>query len=117
MRFKIENLKHFSIIPNTFLKDKKLSLKAKGLLATFYSLPNDWDYTVNGLCKITNTGLRAMRTALFELELQGYLTREETKNEKGQFDYNYIIRIEPVKKGLKNATSLRRCAEQNHLNI
>lgn len=118
MRFKIENLKNFSIMPNTFLKDKKLNLKAKGLLATMYSLPNDWDYTVNGLCKITKTGLRAIRSALESLEIHGYLTRYETKNEKGQFDYEYIIRIEPKKEDkfkLKNVTSLRRTKEQLHI--
>ena len=111
MKFKIENLKSYTVIPNTFLQDKTISLKAKGLLATFYSLPNDWDYSINGLCKITNTGIRQIRTTINELEVMGYVSRYEERNDKGQFEYIYIIRIEPKKepfKNIKNSISEKR---------
>lgn len=115
MKFKIENIKNYTVIPNKFLQDKRLTLKAKGLLATFYSLPNNWDYTIQGLCKITNTGLRAIRSAIFELEAFGYLTRKETRNESGQFDYEYIIHLEPKGIKLNNVTSLRRMRPYYHV--
>lgn len=108
MKFKIENLKSYSVMPNEFLKDKRLSLKAKGLLATFYSLPNEWDYTVNGICKITNTGIRAIRAAIIELEMFGYLTRYQTRKEDGTFDYEYIVHVKSKGIDLKNQTWLRR---------
>ena len=93
-------------MPTAFIKDKKISLKAKGLLATIYSLPNTWDYSVNGLCKITNTGLRAIRNAITELEIMGYITREQIHNEKGQFDYIYHVHLQA--KLNKNAICLER---------
>lgn len=106
MKFKIETLKNYQIMPTAFLKDKKISLKAKGLLATMYSLPNEWDYSINGLCKITNTGLRSIRTAITELEIIGYIERKQIHNEKGQFDYEYLVKLTP--KINKNATAIRR---------
>ena len=87
MKFKIESLKQYSIIPNEYLRDKHLSLKSKGLLTIMYSLPNDWDYSINGLCKITNSGTTQIRNIITELEIYGYLERVQTKNEKGQFEY------------------------------
>lgn len=108
MKFKIENLKSYQVMPNEFLRDKKLSLKAKGLLATFYSLPNEWDYNIAGICKITNTGIRAIRSAIMELELFGYLTRYQTRKEDGTFEYDYIVHIKKQKIKFENVTCLRR---------
>lgn len=104
MRFKIETLKEYTIIPNEYLKDKHLSLKSKGLLTIMYSLPNEWDYTMSGLCKITNTGITAIRNIITELEIFGYLFREETKDEKGQF--NYIYHVYTKSKGIKPKKSI-----------
>lgn len=106
MKFKVQELKQYQVIPTAFLKDKQLSLKAKGLLATIYSLPNDWDYSINGLCKITNSGLRVIRTAINELEILGYIERKQIHNEKGQFDYIYYVRFVP--KLNKRALSIKR---------
>lgn len=91
MKFIIETLDGYQIMPTEHLRNKELSLKAKGLLSVMYSLPNDWDYSMNGLCKITNTGITAIRNIIEELELKGYLLRKQTKNEKGQFEYAYYI--------------------------
>ena len=109
MKFIIEKLEGYQIMPTEHLQNKKLSLKAKGLLSVMYSLPNDWDYSVNGLCKITNTGITAIRNIIAELEINGYLVREQTKNEKGQFEYIYHIYFKSRKiKPTENCTSLRR---------
>lgn len=91
MKFIIEQLNGYQIMPTEHLQDKNLSLKAKGLLSVMYALPNDWDYSVNGLCKITNTGITAMRNIITEIELNGYLLREQRKNERGQFEYIYHV--------------------------
>ena len=108
MKFIIEQLDGYQIMPTEHLRNKKLSLKAKGLLCIMYSLPNDWDYSMNGLCKITNTGITAMRNIMTELELNGYLERIQQKNNKGQFEYNYKIYLKARKVEIKNCTSLRR---------
>lgn len=97
MKFDIEKIKSYTIMPNTHLQDRNLSLKAKGLLSVMYNLPNDWDYTLKGLCTITNTGITSIRNIITELEITGYITRIEYKDKKGKFNYNYIVRLTPKK--------------------
>lgn len=80
---------------NYHFKDKNLSLKAKGLLSQMLSLPDDWDYTVVGLCAINKESVGAMNSALKELENNGYLKRAKTQNNKGRFDYVYDIYENP----------------------
>lgn len=109
MKFDIEKLENFTIMPTHHLQDKKLSLKAKGLLSTFYYLPNNWNYNVQGLCQYTGTGITAIRNILAELEIKGYLTREQTRDEEGKYDYIYHIYFKRKKvKATENCTSLRR---------
>lgn len=115
MKFKVEEIGSYSVMPNAFLQDNKLSLKAKGLLATIYYLPNEWDYSVNGLCAITNTKITAMRSTLTELEINGYLTRKQTKDKEGKWEYIYIIHIKPKKRKIKNALSTKRWLESHNL--
>ena len=50
--FRINKNKNFTIISNIHLKEKKMSLKAKGLLTVMLSLPPDWDYSLSGLVSI-----------------------------------------------------------------
>lgn len=108
MKFKIETLNGYQIMPTEHLRDKRLSLKAKGLLSVMYSLPNDWDYSINGLCAISNTGITAIRSIIAEIEINGYLTREQVRN-KGKFEYIYHIYFKPKKVNpTRNCTSLRR---------
>lgn len=109
MKFIIDTLKGYQIMPTEHLQNRDLSLKAKGLLSVMYSLPNDWDYSINGLCKITGTGITAIRNIIEELEINGYLFREQTKNHLGQFEYVYHIFFEKRKtKPTKDCLSLRR---------
>lgn len=112
MKFKIEETKGYSIIPNYYLQDKNISLKAKGLLSIFYSLPKNWDYTVKGLCKITNTGITSIRSILSELEIYGYLIRTQERSEKGKFEYSYYIYTKPKKINMYNSLSLRKLKEK-----
>lgn len=117
MRIKIDKLEEYQIMPTEFLKDKNLSLKARGLLATFYSLPNNWDYSVEGTKKILKEGIACIRSTLAELELQGYLKREQTKNEKGQFEYIYHIYLHKQKANIKDCLALKRFAKSKDIRI
>jgi hypothetical protein len=89
--FRIEKNRNFVVMNNEFLRNKEMSLKAKGLLALCLSLPETWDYSLSGLVAITKENLTAVRSGLKELQQHGHLKIEKTKNEKGQFIYNYII--------------------------
>lgn len=82
---RVEKSKDYSIISNTPLQDKNLSLKAKGLLALVFTLPNNWEYSVNGICKIVKEGRDAVLTAFKELEQNGYLKREKQRTSDGKF--------------------------------
>lgn len=81
----VEKRTSYTTIDNNILKNKNLSLKARGLLVTMLSLPDEWDYTVNGLCKILKDGKTSIQSALKELEEAGYLVRIQTKDSNGKF--------------------------------
>ena len=81
----IKKKTNYTTIDNNIFKNKNLSLKARGLLATMLSLPEKWDYTVSGLCSILKDGKSSIQSALKELEENGYLVRIQTKDENGRF--------------------------------
>jgi hypothetical protein len=81
---------------NYHFKEKKMSLKAKGLLSLMLSLPDDWNYSISGLVKLSKDGKDSVMSALSELEKFGYLSRSKVINEKGQFSgMEYNIFEEP----------------------
>lgn len=93
--FKIEKSKNYTVMSNYHLRDKNLSYKAKGLLSFMLSLPEDWDYSINGLVSISKEGVKAIRNILQELQRYGYLVIEKKQNEVGQFEYEYLIYEQP----------------------
>lgn len=95
MVFKIEKNKNYTIMSNYHLRDRNLTLKAKGLLSFMLSLPEDWDYSLNGLCAVCKEGIDAIRSTLKELKENNYLIVERKRNEKGLFEYNYLIYEQP----------------------
>lgn len=95
--FRVERNQNYTVMSNYHLRDKSLSLKAKGLLSQMLSLPEDWDYTLAGLARINCEGRDAIRAAVSELEKAGYVTRSRVRNEKGYLQgTEYIIREQPV---------------------
>ncbi len=82
--FRVERTKNFTIMSNRHLRDKTISLKAKGLLSQMLSLPDDWDYTLRGLAAINKESIDAVRTAIHELEAAGYIVRSRVRDEHGQ---------------------------------
>lgn len=95
--FRVERTQNYTIMSNYHLRDKSISLKAKGLLSQMLSLPEDWDYTLTGLAKINQEGKDAIRAAVVELERAGYIYRCQTVDKAGKFSSNeYIIRERPV---------------------
>ena len=70
--FRVERNTGYTVMSNHHLRNKELSLKAKGLLSQMLSLPEDWDYTLSGLSYINRESIDAIRTAVWELEKAGY---------------------------------------------
>lgn len=81
---RIEKTKDYTVMANHHLRNKELSLKAKGLLSLMLSLPEDWDYTVKGLAYICKDGIDSINGTIKELEDQGYVLRKRLRNNKGQ---------------------------------
>lgn len=94
--FKIEKNKNYTIMSNYHLRDKNLSLKAKGLLSFMLSLPDNWDYSLNGLCAICKEQETAIKSTLKELKRTGYLVIYKVRGDRGYFEYVYNIYEQPV---------------------
>lgn len=65
--------KDYTVMSNAHLHDKRLSLKAVGLLSIVLSLPDDWHYTINGLVGSVKDGKDSVESAIKELKKNGYL--------------------------------------------
>lgn len=97
--FKVNKKRDYTVLSNTPLREKNMSLKAKGLLCLMLSLPEDWDYSIPGLCAICKENETAIRSALKELKEFGYLVVEKkhsNQTKSGHFEYIYNIYEEPV---------------------
>jgi hypothetical protein len=90
--FRVEKTRDYTVMANHHLKNRALTLKAKGLMSLMLSLPEDWDYTLKGLSLISVESIDAIREAVKELERAGYILRSRERNSKGQLKgSDYII--------------------------
>ena len=95
--FRVEKTRDYTVMSNHHLKNIRISLRAKGLLSIMLSLPENWDYTLKGLARISLEGVDAIRMAIKELEAEGYIVRSRVRNEKGQLtESEYVIYEKPV---------------------
>ena len=94
--FRIERTRDYTVMSNHHLRNRALSLKAKGLLSMMLSLPDDWNYTTRGLAKICKEGVDAIGGALRELEGAGYIVRHQLRDRQGRIsDTEYVIYEQP----------------------
>ena len=109
---------YFSL-PRNAAQDGRLALATRGLLALMLSLPSDWDYTVTGLAIKAGCGREKMRRMIRELEDVGYLAREQSHGEGGQFGGNvYVLQETPPLDGFwgngecENTTVAQECRQR-----
>lgn len=104
--------KNYTTMSNVHLRDKNLSLKAKGLLSIVLTLPDDWGYSVNGLVSLCKENTTAVNSAIKELKDTGYLVVDRlNSNESGtkKFKYIYTFFENPKdSEGLKKAIEERK---------
>ncbi len=94
--FRVERNTGYTVMSNHHLRNKALTLKAKGLLSQMLSLPEGWDYTLAGLSHINRESIDAIRTAIWELEKAGYIVRRQGRDQKGKMTaIEYIIYEQP----------------------
>lgn len=102
--FRVEKTKNYTVMSNYHLKEKEMSLKAKGLLSLMLSLPNNWDYTIAGLVAISKENETAIKSTLYELKQFNYLEiikKMPNNTESGRIEYEYIIYEKPKQEGKK----------------
>ena len=107
--FRVERTRDFTVMSNHHLRDKRLTLKAKGLLSMMLSLPEDWNYSTLGLAAIWG--------ALREVEKEGYVIRRQLRGPGGQIqDIEYLIYEQPPgtgSPGTGNPGTVRPCPEKS----
>ena len=97
---RVNKTKDYVVMSNHHFKEKKMSLKAKGLLSEMLSLPEDWDYSISGLVAINKENESAIKSSLDELKKFRYLTITKlmpNETESGRIEYVYDIYEEPQK--------------------
>lgn len=78
-----EHKENYTCISNDVFRSD-LSLKARGMLCTMLSLPDDWEFSENGLQAILKDGQTSVRSAIKELETAGFLSRTRERDESGR---------------------------------
>lgn len=106
--FRVHKTRDFTVMSNHHLRDRNLTLKAKGLLSVILSLPDDWKYSIAGLAAICKEGTSAVKSALQELTDAGYVTVTKlypNQTDTGRIEYVYDIHETPQaprKQGIEN---------------
>lgn len=94
--FRIDKTKDYTVMANHHLRNKALSLKAKGLLSLMLSLPENWDYTTKGLSRICKDGVDSIGSTIRELEKAGYVRRQRIRDAHGRLtEIEYTILEKP----------------------
>ncbi|WP_338209345.1 DnaD domain protein [Lactiplantibacillus paraxiangfangensis] len=75
---------NYTVIDNQIIRDETLSWKAKGVFAYLWSMPENWDFYETEVMTHAKDGRDALRSAIKELQVAGYMRRQRTRNEKGQ---------------------------------
>ena len=116
--FRIEKTRDYTVMSNYHLRDRSLSLKAKGLLSLMLSLPEDWDYTMKGLARICKDGIDSISGGIRELEAHGYLVRARVRNENGQLgSIEYTILEQPKEPTQKPAPVREKPIRENPIQV
>lgn len=105
---KVNKTKNYTVMSNYHLKEKEMSLKAKGLLSLMLSLPESWDYSIAGLVAICKENETAIKSTLEELKEFGYLKvikKMPNETKTGRIEYEYLVyeqKQEGEKQGVEN---------------
>lgn len=110
-----EKTSNYTTISNVFLKDKNLSLKAKGFLTVVMALPEDWDFTIRGICSILKEGKTAIYGVVQELKESRYCKTTPNRDEKGLIlGLDYVFYEEPYKEEQDNKEQDKEEPQQDY---
>lgn len=123
---RVHKNKNFTVMSNVHLRDMDLSLKAKGLLSVMLSLPDNWNYSIAGLCSICKENETAIKSTIKELKERRYVIVDkkypnQTESKKYEYVYNIFEEPQPEnqeieKQGVENLPLDNLHIESNPLN-
>lgn len=111
---------NYTVMSNYHLQDQRLSFKAKGLLSVMLSLPKDWDYSINGIVKISKEEKTAVISTLNELKENGYVKvtkKMPNETESGRIEYEYDIYETPKQCTEEQKSEIQDTEEQGIENL
>lgn len=110
--FRVVKDKNYTMINNTIFKDKSISCKTKGFFATIMSLPDNWDFSVNGVKEILLEGKASVYSFIDELEKHGYLKKTTIRGERGKIlGVEYTFFETPINSDFSPQTDLQEMAQ------
>lgn len=112
--FRVEKTTGYTVMSNHHLRNKNLTLKAKGLLSLMLSLPEEWDYTLRGLACICRESVDAVRSGIGELEKEGYIVRGQLRDGGRFAAADYTIYEAPQLAGETGAKADTKPPENTH---
>lgn len=117
--FRVHKTKNYTMMSNYHLRDKNLSLKAKGLLSVMFSLPDSWNYSIPGLCAILKENETAVKSTIKELKATGYLVVDKKKpcKEEGRSKFEYIYNIYETPQEVPNNDIIQESPQQGIENL
>lgn len=117
--FRVHKTKNYTLMSNHHLRDKNLSLKAKGLLSVMFSLPDSWNYSIPGLCAILKENETAVKSTIKELKATGYLVVDKKKpcKEEGRSKFEYIYNIYETPQEVPNNDIIQAPPQQGIENL
>ena len=99
--YRTEKKRDFTIISNSLIRDKELSLGAKGVLNVILSFSDNWNISVKGLTAHLKEGRDAVTSAIHELEAEGYIERHTVRDKNGRFrTVGYAVYEDGKKQGV-----------------
>lgn len=120
---RVEKTSNYTVMSNYHLREKEMSLKAKGLLSLMLALPDDWNYSIAGLVSICKESETAIKSTLKELQQLGYVVVKKImpdKSSSGRIEYEYTILEKPKQEGKKQGVEnlpLETQQVENHVQL
>jgi len=122
MIVRVNKSDNYTVMSNYHLKDRYLSLKAKGLLSVVLSLPEDWEYSIQGLASISRENETSIKSALKELKENGYLVitkrmPNETKSGRIEYEWDFYECSHAISRPMLTQTGKKQEIENQPLEI
>ena len=99
-------MENFTIANNGFIRNKNLSLKAKGLMIFLLSLNDTWDFSIEGLQSVLCEGETIIRNAIQELKKEGYIQVKPIRENGKVLAYEYTVIEVPENLNLEKLDSV-----------